>query len=464
MASGIASALRRTSFLVLASLAATASGLAQTAPTCPLRGSCNLETGLVGRTDLLLFEDWEASIWPTHWTLVELPGNTSLVTTPPPFAGASSLEVRVPQGTHDGATLHFDFTSAGLAEPEEMYARYYVRFNDSWQLTQEGEIGKFPGFSGTYGRCAWGQRRPDGTCWSARMNSVDRGGKNQVGFYVYHVDQPFNFGESWYWPPLLNRNQWYCIEQRVKLNTISGSTGNNDGILEGWIDDVLAFTRSNIRFRDVASTKIEEYWWNIYVGGSWVADRNMSVHFDNAVIARNRIGCAGSALPPPPPLGCQISSALWQNSPYAAQSGIFTARFDVTPNTATLDGVTGLAAGSAAAFTDLAAIVRFNTAGLIDARNGGVYAALTPIPYVAGSTYRVRMVVNIPAHTYSVYVTPPGASEQAVGINYAFRTEQSTVTALNTLALSSSAGTHTVCNVTVGDLAPPAAPTRLTVQ
>jgi hypothetical protein len=40
-------------------------------------------------------------------------------------------------------------------------------------------------------------------------------------------------------------------------------------------------------------------WWNIYQGGTWTADRDMALHFDNAVIARNRIGPAGS--PPPPP-------------------------------------------------------------------------------------------------------------------------------------------------------------------
>jgi len=39
--------------------------------------------------------------------------------------------------------------------------------------------------------------------------------------------------------------------------------------------------------------------------------------------------------------------------------------------------------------------------------------------------------VNVPAHTYSIYVTPAGGTEQIVGSNYAFRTEQSTVGSLN---------------------------------
>ena len=99
-------------------------------------------------------------------------------------------------------------------------------------------------------------------------------------------------GEHMRWPDLLQRNQWYCIEARVRLNTISGGRGNNDGVLQGWIDERLVFNRSNLRFRDLGTLKIEKLWGNIYVGGSWTADRAMAIHFDNAVIARNRIGCA----------------------------------------------------------------------------------------------------------------------------------------------------------------------------
>jgi len=47
-------------------------------------------------------------------------------------------------------------------------------------------------------------------------------------------------------------------------------------------------------FRDVANLRIESIWGNIYVGGSWVADRNMAIHFDNMVVARNRIGGGGA--------------------------------------------------------------------------------------------------------------------------------------------------------------------------
>jgi hypothetical protein len=146
---------------------------------------------------------------------------------------------------------------------------------------------------------------------------------------------------------------------------------------------------------------------------------------------------------------CQTSGASWQNQFFALQSGTFTAAFDVTPGGGNIDGVIGLAAASATTFTDLAAIVRFNSSGAIDARNGGAYSALASIPYVSGATYRVRMVVNVPTHTYSVYVTPSGGGEQAVGLNYAFRSEQAGANSLTAAGSFVIAGTLKMCNFTI---------------
>src|SRR2546427_13142024 len=68
---------------------------------------------------------------------------------------------------------------------------------------------------------------------------------------------------------------------------------------------------------------------------------------------------------------CQTSAGTWQNGAIPSQTGAFEAQFDATPTTANMDGVVGLSNGPAADWTNLAAIVRFNSAGMIDARNGG---------------------------------------------------------------------------------------------
>src|SRR2546425_418414 len=152
-----------------------------------------------------------------------------------------------------------------------------------------------------------------------------------------------------------------------------------------------------------------------------------------------------------PPLGptCVTSAGSWQNVAFAPQSGSFTAEFDATPQNAAMDGVVGLSNGPAADYSSLAAIVRFNTSGMIDARNGGAYAASAAIPYSAGTTYNFRLVVSVSAHTYSVYVRSGGGAEQLLASNFSFRTDQAAASALNNLGLYASVGSETVCMLVV---------------
>ena len=156
---------------------------------------------------------------------------------------------------------------------------------------------------------------------------------------------------------------------------------------------------------------------------------------------------------------CLTSAGIWRNSPVPTQTGAFEAQFDATAATASTNAAVGLSNGPAADWTNLAAIVRFNSTGTIDARNGGDYAATTAIPYTAGTSYHFRLDVDLASHSYDIYVTPAGATEQLLGNAFAFRTEQAAVPALNNLGLDTNGGSATVCNVTVGVWTPlPPAP------
>ena len=161
----------------------------------------------------------------------------------------------------------------------------------------------------------------------------------------------------------------------------------------------------------------------------------------------------------PAPSGCLTSSLSWQNASFATQTSAFAASFDATPSMAKMDGVTGLSQGAASGFASLAAAVRFNNTGTIDARNGGAYAAAAAVPYSAGQKYHFRLAVDPAAHTYSAYVTPPGGAETAIGTNYAFRTEQASVSSLNNWSLYEDAGTHQVCAFALSAAPAPAADT-----
>jgi PKD repeat protein len=167
-------------------------------------------------------------------------------------------------------------------------------------------------------------------------------------------------------------------------------------------------------------------------------------------VTDNRGGTSTTSLPVTATVNpCSTSSTAWQGAAFGSQSDLFEARFDVIPQAAGIDGVTGLSQGTGTTYSSFAAVARFNINNTIDARNGGAYAADNTIPYVAGATYRVRLVVDVPAHTYDIYVQPDGGTELVVGKGYAFRTEQQAVTALDNWAHCCSIGTQQVCNVAV---------------
>lgn len=166
-------------------------------------------------------------------------------------------------------------------------------------------------------------------------------------------------------------------------------------------------------------------------------------------------------------VGEVASSTTWQSFPISTQAGVFTAEFDAKPNTAGMDGIVGILNGTADEYSDNACSVRFNPGNTIDALNGGAYNAATTVGYSPGTSYHFRLVINVPNHTYSIYVTPQGQSEITLGTNYAFRTQQASVSQLTGWALYAATGTHTVSNVSFtasGDAQAPTVPTGLTAS
>jgi hypothetical protein len=71
------------------------------------------------------------------------------------------------------------------------------------------------------------------------------------------------------------------------------------------------------------------------------------------------------------------------------------------------------------------------------------------IPYHGGLKYHFRLVINIPTHRYSIFVTPPGSAELTVGSNFAFRDTQSTVTSLDHWGVRANSGSDTVCSFAI---------------
>jgi hypothetical protein len=235
--------------------------------------------------------------------------NTALVSDGSSFRESSHVRVSVPAGQNYGASWGYDFADQGLAEPDEIYFRYVLRFGPTWTTDTAlgGGGGKLPAFGGTYGIAGWGGNPSDGTNgWSARglFWPPDEGANNgdtRLGYYVYHADMPGQYGDNWYWSGgsigpngVAVRGQWYQIETYVRNNT----PGTNDGVLRAWVDGQQVYEKSDIRFRDVDTLHVERIWFDIYYGGTWTAPVDMYVEFDNAVIAYGYIGPVTDEPPP----------------------------------------------------------------------------------------------------------------------------------------------------------------------
>ena len=152
--------------------------------------------------------------------------------------------------------------------------------------------------------------------------------------------------------------------------------------------------------------------------------------------------------------GCVVSSANWVNSALPqVETGTFRLEFDATPASAGIDGVIGVSSGSAGAYTSLAAIIRFNSTGTIDARNGAAYMVAAAIPYSAGTSYHFILDVDLAAHTYNVSIVVNGA-QVVIGTKFAFRSEQVGVSSLSNIAAVATLGSQTICNVKVSAIPP----------
>lgn len=221
------------------------------------------------------------------------------------------LNAIIPVGEHWGGAGHWEFDRRGVAEPEELYWRYWVKFPTGFYIETPNR-GKLPGPAGLHSLNCRGNRvsTPEEPCFSARMlfsrlygEPEDPDGpddKTLIGFYAYHVDGPPNRGDIWTWDPevaLLDHGKWYCVEGSIEMNT----PGVRNGVLKGWVDGQDAFERTDIAFRraDEAWMKIKSFWFDVYYGGTESIVDN-EIHFDSLAFGPSRVGCDDAETYTPP--------------------------------------------------------------------------------------------------------------------------------------------------------------------
>jgi hypothetical protein len=75
-------------------------------------GSPDLESGLIGRADIAVFEDFEYTDFYTHGNQSGVPATCGRVTDPV-LDGQYALRVTVPQGQHTGMAWQWKFAQMG---------------------------------------------------------------------------------------------------------------------------------------------------------------------------------------------------------------------------------------------------------------------------------------------------------------------------------------------------------------
>lgn len=262
------------------------------------------DRGIDQDPNVLFATSFESPDWQKEWSYAG--GKVETVAADPetkfvPLDG-KACRAYLARGELTAMNLTYQFKKKLGTEPEEAYFRYYLRFGDDWQQTVQG--GKMPGLSGTYGKAGWGGRKVNGKDgWSARGSfglTLPEGnplaGKQPLGWYCYHADMEGNYGSGWIWTQgyrgFLDNNRWYCVEQHVKMNTPGkdGGPGTRDGMLRVWIDGRPAYEKTDLRFRDLDTLKIEQVWMNVYHGGTTPSPRDQHLYVDNVVVAKNYIG------------------------------------------------------------------------------------------------------------------------------------------------------------------------------
>ena len=201
-----------------------------------------------------------------------------------------AIKVTLVKNSHLGVDASFILPD----NVEEAWVSYCMRFSSNW-TTQTG--GKLPGFAGDsagpFSGGGQGGSPSDGTnSWSARMLYGEFNSKTNsipIGSYVYHTDQAANgdYGDVDWWAQephrlikdsaSLEHDKWYSITQHIRINT----ENNNDGVLEGWVDGKLAYSRKNFNFTNAKRhRKIYRIWLDIYHGGSETSPTDQYVYFD----------------------------------------------------------------------------------------------------------------------------------------------------------------------------------------
>jgi len=206
------------------------------------------------------------------WSVGIAEGRVAVIGGSDAYAGGKSIQVSYPRGGvglgRGGASWPFLF-----AARDEVYCAYRLFLKPGFNFVRGG---KLPGLAG--GEANDGGSRPNGRDgWSVRLMWRDNG---RMAAYVYHPDQPSNFGEYFDWSRGIAAGSWQQVVIRVRMNT----PGQRDGVVQCWLNGRSVLSVDTLRFRDTAALGIDQFFFSTFFGGndaSWAPVRDEAIGFDD---------------------------------------------------------------------------------------------------------------------------------------------------------------------------------------
>lgn len=214
-------------------------------------------------------------------------------------SGDQSLKVTYRSDNKDAAA-----SSWGLPEADEYYLSYWVQFEDGFDFDGDDHSGgKLPGLA-SEGLASGGKDVTGENGFTARYMWREDGAAE---LYLYHMDQPGNFGESFVFEDengdaiKFQPGEWHNLVQRVQVN----DQGKANGEVDVWMDGVQVLDLDGLRFATDGSG-VDRLYFSSFFGGNdagWLPDRDVSAYFDDFVVSTNAadVGLDGATAGSPAP-------------------------------------------------------------------------------------------------------------------------------------------------------------------
>ncbi len=226
--------------------------------------------------------DYRESEWKIDWNYPEWtnrPIPPEILINNDPENGTRIMRWYLPEGSLGPAEGGGQWYTKLDSAYSELYFSYKLKFKPGFKWVLGGKV------PGLRGGPEWPGADPPG--WSDGFVALLMWSSTPyIIFYYYHHDQNHIYGDSKEWDYNIESGIWYTITIRIVMNTLNENGGNNDGILEGFINGKLVCQITGLRLRNLETIGIDKLWLTTFFGGNtedWAAQRDEWIDVDDFI-------------------------------------------------------------------------------------------------------------------------------------------------------------------------------------